>query len=171
VNSVIVGVDTGVKYHARALVIDGRLLRSEHVQSCEPIARPWEAAGAPRGEWRLVIECAHARPEDGRIKLREVDALNRAAGRLGALHPAPEFVTASQWKGSTSKKLDHARTLALLTDAERRLLPTKQSELVHVLDAVGIALWACGRKHPERGAAVFEGGPGPSFRKGWGDAT
>lgn len=147
----------GVEYHARAYLKDGVLCAADLVRDVDPVFSPVRI-----GTWRLVIERAHARPEDGRTKLREVDALNLAAGRVGAFHPKPEFVTASQWKGSVSKTIDQARTLALLSPEERSVLPKSKAELKHVLDAVGIALWAAGRKVLDTGAPGFVGGPGPA---------
>lgn len=155
---IIVGVDMGVKYHAlAALHEDGTLWLAALIPHVEALLSP-----TGRGDnWRLVIERAHARPEDGRTKLREVDALNLAAGRVGARHPAPEFVTTSQWKGSVSKAIDQERTLSLLSPKEREILPKSKAELKHVLDAVGIALWAAGRKVLDKGRPGFVGGPGP----------
>lgn len=150
---IIVGVDTGVKYHAEACLHNGVLTHAALIGNVETLPRP----SFHFGDWRLVIECATVRRQDGHTKKREVDALNRAAGRLGAMHPAPEFILPEVWKGQTPKAIDHKRTLELLTPTERALLPTKKTELVHVLDAVGIALWAAGRKHP--GAAAAEPSP------------
>lgn len=144
----VTGVDVGVKYHARALVtrFNGGpwLLHSaDLVQGVEPIKV--DAGGCPY-TWRLVIECATVRRADGHTKKREVDALNRAAGRIGAAHPSPEFRLPEQWKGQLKKPVDHARTLERLSPAELAVLPKSKAELKHVLDAVGIALKAVGRR-------------------------
>jgi hypothetical protein len=154
--SYIVGVDVGIAYYAVASIRDGVLWRAELVHSTEPL-RLGDASA------RLVIECATVRKEDGHTKKREVDALNRAAGRLGALHPAPEYVLPEKWKAQVSKTLDQKRTLALLSPAEIAILPRLKKELVHVLDAVGIALWACGRKRLSYASSGFVPGPGPSY--------
>lgn len=130
-------VDVGVKYHAEAWFSStGVLCNARLVKNVEPIA-----CGG-----RLVIECATVRAQDGAVKKREVDALNRAAGRLGALHPAPEYQLPEAWKGQTSKAIDQARALKRLTEVERALLPLKKGELLHVLDAVSMGLRAVGRK-------------------------
>lgn len=134
---IIIGVDTGVEYHAEAWVQDGTLVRAVLIPDNRPITGPAD---------RIVIECATVRRADGHTKKREVDALNRAAGRLGANFVKPAYVLPEEWKGQVPKKIDHQRTLALLSAEEVKVLPQRKSELLHVLDAVGIALWACGRK-------------------------
>lgn len=132
----LVAVDTGVKYHARAVFKDGVLGRAELIKDVGPII----CSG------RLVIECATVRRQDGHTKRKQVDELNRAAGRLGALHPTPEFWQVETWKGQVPKRIDHERTLKVLTEAERAVLPKSKAELLHVLDAIGIGLRALGRR-------------------------
>lgn len=136
--------DVGIKYHAEAWFEDGRLHEAKLVHGVGSLRSP-EGLSWREGD-RLVIECATVRKADGASKKKEVDALNRAAGRLGALHPNPEFMLPEAWKGQLPKKISHTRTLALLTEAERAILPSKKSELLHVLDAVGLGLRALGRR-------------------------
>ena len=144
----VTGVDVGLKYHARATMkkTEGGYWRLHDAVLAKEIGPlEMECDGLPF-EWRLIIECATTRPRDGATKKKEVDALNRAAGRLGALHPCPVFLLPEQWKNQTPKKIDQERTLAALSPEEKTLLPTKKAELRHVLDAVAIALKAVGRR-------------------------
>lgn len=133
---ILCAVDVGIAYHAEAWFDSGGILCCARlVNDCEPI----------KSGGRLVIECATVRARDGATKKREVDELNRAAGRLGALHPAPEFFLPEAWKNQLSKKISHARTLKRLFEPEHVKLPMKRSELLHVLDAVGLGLKVLGR--------------------------
>ena len=59
---------------------------------------------------------------------------------------AHRFVEPSQWKGQVPKEVHHPRIVAALAPEEQARLPVKKGALVHVLDAVGIGLWALGRK-------------------------
>ena len=146
---ILCAVDTGVKYRAEAWfqnIGDGPVLyRAALVPGIEPI---WPGVSVP---WlptdRLVIECATVRRQDGHTKRKEVDALNRAAGRLGALHPNPTYLKVEEWKGQLSKKVDHERTISKLSDQELLVLKgMKAAQLKHVLDAVGIGLRVLGRR-------------------------
>lgn len=145
----VTGVDVGVKYYARATMhldhVNGawRLRSADLVQDTEPLRM--DCAGLPY-KWRLVIERATVRQRDGHTKKREVENLLLAAGRLGAMHPSPEFQLPEEWKGQLKKKLDHKRTLERLSPDEIAILPKSKAELKHVLDAVGIAMKAVGRR-------------------------
>lgn len=136
----VCAVDVGISYHAQAWFLDGVLRQARLLNYVEPITNGVEP-------FRLYIEVATPRESDGRKKLREVNALNRSAGRLGALHPSPQYWLPEEWKGQLSKERDHRRTLnKRLSDVELLLLPKSKAELKHVLDAVGIGLRAVGRR-------------------------
>lgn len=134
-------VDVGVKYHARAWFADGVLSSADLVKDVDPVLAP-----VGGHEWDLVIECATVRQRDGMTKKREVDALNRAAGRLGANHPSPIYKLPEEWKGNLPKKVDQQRTLAALIPEELACLPTSKAELHHILDAIGLGLKTMGRR-------------------------
>ena len=54
-----------------------------------------------------------------------------------------------EWKGQVPKDICNKRTIARLSDAERTILTKKsyrKTILHNLLDAVGIGLWALGRK-------------------------
>jgi hypothetical protein len=57
-------------------------------------------------------------------------------------------VTPAQWKGQTSKVVNHARTMKSLSSGEARTMDLlKFARRKHdVMDAVGIGLWACKRR-------------------------
>lgn len=93
-------------------------------------------------ECPAVIECPEKnwRVEKGTL------ACARGAGEIGGQHSGRLYVSPAEWKGSIPKKTHHAHhILPRLTASEFALLPRKQSDLVHVLDAVGIGLWFFGR--------------------------
>lgn len=92
-------------------------------------------------EGRIVVEVPD-RVEPG-IPLADILLLARRAGGLGyRFSPGPEFVGASLWKGSVPKKIHNSRVLALLSDSERAILPSRDHNMI---DAVGLGLWALGR--------------------------
>lgn len=122
--------------------------------------------GHPRsGEWleRIVVESPKLRPY-GEKNPNAILTLARTAGYLAgrAVEAAcasvqVEYLTPNDWKGSTPKDISHARIWARLTDAEKEiadsyfrsapgrngLAPSKRH---NVLDAIGIGLFAVGRK-------------------------
>lgn len=152
----LIACDVGVKYYAQAVFRDGVLEQARLVDQVQPVRIDW--CGAVEREWRLVIEVATPRERDGKTKIREVNALNRSAGRLGALHPSPEFKLPEEWKAQLPKAKDQRRTLEeCLTEDELKVLPKSKAELKHVLDAVGLGLFALGRRSRKCAPLLFEG--------------
>ena len=60
-----------------------------------------------------------------------------------SLYCQAHFVKPTEWKGQTEKAIDNKRTLQLLSDAEHSIAKGQSD---HVLDAIGIGLWALKRK-------------------------
>jgi hypothetical protein len=74
-----------------------------------------------------------------------------AAGRFvqEALHGATtiQVVRPHDWKGSRPKHIDNKVTFNALSNAERELVPMLPDTKLHnVIDAIGIGLWALGRR-------------------------
>jgi hypothetical protein len=62
------------------------------------------------------------------------------ASNIGTL----DLVRPSEWKGAVPKEIDHKRTLDMLMEKEKEVIKKKKSS--HVLDAIGLGLWALGRR-------------------------
>jgi|TARA_R100001086_G_C11836857_1_gene258065 hypothetical protein len=78
-------------------------------------------------------------------------ACARVVGAVVAYYDFPEFriVTPAQWKGQLPKTVCNRRTLAKLTENELHqvgIAPCPESLKHNLLDAVGIGLWATGRR-------------------------
>ena len=90
------------------------------------------------------LERAHARKND-------IGMLAFHAGMLAARVKAKSvrLVKPQQWKGSRPKEVDNRLTMGLLSDQERRIVAAVNAppSLLHnVIDAIGIGLWAIGRR-------------------------
>lgn len=68
------------------------------------------------------------------------------AGRVIA--PQLKLVQPREWKGQRPKEVDNRYTLRLLCDHERRIVmrSTTKAQRHNVIDAVGLGLWALGRR-------------------------
>ena len=106
---------------------------------------------------RVIIEKPMIYP-GGRQQARPADVIKLAVragewgGRATALWAVvPEYVEPFRWKGSIPKDIHHARIWARLTpveqavvsEAARGMAPSKRH---NVMDAVGLGLYAIGRK-------------------------
>lgn len=134
----MITVDPGVDYFAWARWYDRTLT------ACGV----WRAGAAwpVNVDGRVIVEVP-----DRRWRGTERDVMDLAAaagfyaGRLSTGGAGHTFVTPQAWKGQVPKTIHHTRIRAALGDAEVAHLPRAKGELVHVLDAVGIGLWALGR--------------------------
>ena len=109
------------------------------------------------GTSRAVIERPMIYP-GGRQKARPADVITLAvrAGEWGGrvesfLSITPEYVEPSTWKGQVPKDVHQLRIWARLAPDEQELVATagrgvSASKRHNIVDAVGIGLWALGRK-------------------------
>lgn len=124
----------------------------------------------PKGEYtrplyqhydRLVIECPMLRPrgeKNPNAILKLARNAGEWAGRYDGDHsPVVEYILPNAWKGTTKDDVSTARTKMTLTPEESKLvhgvfagLPGRnglaESRRHNVYDAIGIGLWAVGRK-------------------------
>jgi hypothetical protein len=106
---------------------------------------------------RVIIERPMIYP-GGRQKARPADVIKLAtrAGEAGGLYARsrgvePEYVEPHAWKGSVDKNIHHARIWAKLSTDEQAIVSTAArgvapSKRHNILDAIGIGLWAIGRR-------------------------
>jgi len=96
-----------------------------------------------------------------RLKVHGLNGLIRVASTGGAVvawsaehFPNSIIVmpTAPEWKGQQSKMANHAQTLRTLVDNKIKtaLLDLPDARRGHLMDAVGIALWASSRQQQRR---------------------
>jgi len=151
--SITVAIDPGVKLMAMAEFLRDEL-QAVHVfrgDSLEETTRSLAQFRDAR-ELRLVIE----KPViyDPRKWKGDPNDLIRealAAGAAAACFPngSLSYIRPADWKGQRKKPIDNRYTLALLNSDERELLDgvnLLRSLMHNVLDAVGIGLWAVGRR-------------------------
>lgn len=132
-----VAFDPGVKYFAWA-VFRGGALDAAGLSNKSP--RDWVWPGISFA----IVECPESQFSQ-ETRERDIYALARAAGEIGIQFPERLYVAPSRWKGQIPKEIHHPRIVSQLDEFERKTLPTKKTELKHVLDAVGIGLWYLGR--------------------------
>lgn len=131
---VFAAIDPGVDYLAWAIFDTGHLTRAELRRDdlC--------CAGVSFG----VIEAPSRAFDD--VRESDIFDLAIAAGEIGRGFRHRLYVTPQTWKGQVPKAIhQRAHIWPKLSETERALLPTKKTELKHVLDAVGIGLWYLGR--------------------------
>lgn len=139
----LIAIDPG-ESAGLALFEADALVRVELVSSA--VANGWTWDG-PCG---LPVVCEV--PEHYRgstVRVRDLLTLTFTAGFLSkSVHPARvSKVFPREWKGQRPKAVDNAYTLRLLTAAEARVVhATPKSTQHNILDAVGIGLWALGRR-------------------------
>jgi hypothetical protein len=148
------GADTGwaVFDAVRRLTLCGLYDGEKHRQI------PGSADLASISPHRLLIECPKLRPfgeKNPNAILAVARNAGEWAGRFAFFAPA-EYLTPNEWKGSTPKEIDHARTWAKLDALEQGIVdrfftsapgraglaPSKRH---NVLDAIGIGLFGVGR--------------------------
>ena len=108
---------------------------------------------------RVLIECPKLRPR-GEKNPNAILLVARSAGEWGGRFSdagsAVTYVTPNDWKGSTPKEIDHARTWSRLDEHEKRVVDSAFSQAKgrnglaaskrhNVLDAIGIGLFGVGR--------------------------
>lgn len=102
---------------------------------------------------RAWVECPRLRPRE--VNPNSILTLARTAGECAGLLRARgmsvTYVTPNDWKGSTRKETSHQRILARLSAGETQILAlafrdVAKSKQHNVLDAVGIGLYAAGRR-------------------------
>jgi hypothetical protein len=99
-------------------------------------------------ESQVIYPHSKADPNDILTLAREA---GRVAGSCAAAGATVRWVKPAEWKGQLPKDVCHRRVRALLTDEERAILTRDcrgmpASKRHNVLDAVGIGLWALGRR-------------------------
>ena len=96
-----------------------------------------------------------------KLKVHGLNGLIRVASTAGVMaawaaerFPNSTIVmpTAPEWKGQQSKKANHAQTLRKLAENETKdaLLGLPAARRGHLMDAVGIALWAGSKRQQRR---------------------
>ena len=117
------------------------------------LVSPDKLPGAPQAD-KLVIERPTIYP-GSRIRPSSIITLSIDVGRLvqwvAAKNPniEVEYVQPRRWKGQRPKNVDCRYTLSLLNPAEERIVNDSRcppSQLHNVIDAIGIGLWALGRR-------------------------
>ncbi len=118
-----------------------------------------DKSGAPSGLplARVLIECPKLRPW-GEKNPNAILTLARRAGEWGGYYydHLVEYLTPNDWKGTTKKEIDHARTWSRLDATEQGIVdrffkaaPGRNglapSRRHNVLDAIGLGLFGVGR--------------------------
>jgi len=156
----MLAVDPGKFHAAGAVFVDGRLKRSGLFET--PLRDP-ATAGLDLGSSlarfvggyeieSLVVEYPIVYPR-GPGDPNDLLALAYVAGVLvGVLKPlSPRLVTPNRWKGNVPKKVIRLRVLGDRAAGVEGRLSKDEVEILgddpshHIVDAVGIGLWALGR--------------------------
>ena len=133
----LIAIDPGASAGV-AVFADGKLVevRRVKVDATRPV---------PLGLFadELVIEMPMVYPTSGNPA--SIVKLAFVAGKLAEAIGAPKtrLVTPREWKGQRPKEIDQHLTVSLLDIGERGRLTVRNSD---VLDAVGLGLWALGRR-------------------------
>ncbi len=116
---------------------------------------------------RVLVECPKLRPR-GEKNPNSILLVARSAGEFGGRYSrcTVEYLTPNDWKGSTSKGIDHRRTFSKLAPEELRALVSgclglsprsapineaiaaglsESDKRANILDAIGIGLFGVGR--------------------------
>jgi len=130
-------VDPGVSYYAIASFRAGCLV------SCsfrDVVERPSS---------RIQRWCIIEKPvvyERGRVRKSDIVDLAFSAGLVAGGYAQHRCVSPAEWKGQVPKSVHQRRILGRLSPSEASVLAgALKKHLVHVLDAVGIGLWALRR--------------------------
>jgi hypothetical protein len=97
---------------------------------------------------RIVCEYPAFMPTPGGIKIAKRGDLVKLAHAVGVLHGMfnhMELVPVRKWKGQASKDVINNRTVRIVSASERKAAGMSVDRS-HDWDAVGIGLWALGRK-------------------------
>lgn len=136
--------DPGARKYAWARFVDGALRGAGETDADEwndlILPHSWATDGT-----RAVIELPRIYPVrrwkgDANDLIRVAVTAGAIAGALGA---PVQFVEPRAWKGSRPKDVDNRYTLGLLSEAERATMDATSHDVV---DAVGLGLWALGRR-------------------------
>lgn len=141
---VTVAIDPGVQWCGVAVFADGALV-SASLEKPEKVRSSWAPVD------RLTIEVPQVyRAGLGKGDPNDLIAVAVEVGRLieSAWTDDVERVRPHDWKGSVPKEIHNARTLAVLSPAERACLPKLPKTKMHnVLDAVGLGLWSLEKRN------------------------
>lgn len=161
--SLTIAIDPGVKNLGWSLFLDRELIRcgvtrtkkSDAAQAAQDhLLKLWAFATCDFAYSKVVVECPRIYPVQQQ-KGDQNDLIRIAAvgsyvmGALALSHARPVFVFPHEWKGQMPKDVSHRRIEAKLTKQEKRvlgMLPSAKTVRHNGLDAVGIGLWAEGRK-------------------------
>lgn len=142
----LISVDPGKHKYGWAYFVDGTLVDCGHQPALGPLPEPFDTAGA-----RFVFEHPKVYPHGQGAKTNPNDlfglvwCLGRIQGMvegITGLEPEIETVFPRGWKGQTPKDIQNKRDMAKLEEHELACVPNNHN----VKDAVGIGLWALGRK-------------------------
>lgn len=132
-------IDPGVDYYAVATFVGPALMSACVI----PIA------DISRVDRPLVIELAQIYQRSG-VRQADIADLLFATGYIAAHYKGGiRKVRPAEWKGQVPKKIHHPRIKQSLVTHERAIIDgMNKGDLKHVMDAIGIGLFACGRMVP-----------------------
>jgi hypothetical protein len=151
----LIAIDPGVKISGWALFAsDGRLdsCGVARSKSTDDARAAEQQAGQIPTAAVAVVELMHPRGDDTRSRTAEILRVQWVGGFLaGRLGLVARAAPPHEWKGSVPKHIHHPRILARLDDGELRVMDSHLSGLSskvkhNAIDAIGIGLWALGRR-------------------------
>jgi hypothetical protein len=94
----------------------------------------------------MLIEIPRAYGAGSPVDPNDLIKLALLGGYLAGINNSARrwYIHPQDWKGQVPKKIDNERTLRQLKDNERHILGERPNH--NVVDAVGIGLWALGRR-------------------------
>lgn len=142
----LIAIDPGASYFAWAWFgADGLLRKCGHDSTILKLDHL-------TGRADVAVERMRDRPRSPVRKNDILDVATTSGLVAGFLDPVDlRFVTPKEWKGDRPKRVDHPVTFDLLTAEERAAYSkgirglTKRQRL-DVMDAIGIGMWALGRR-------------------------
>lgn len=107
---------------------------------------PYTLKPGPEQLDEVIVELPRAYGARSPVDPNDLIKLASVAGFIAGISGASTlwYVHPQSWKGQTPKRIDNERTIRHLCDNERRILGPKLDH--NVMDAVGIGLWALGRR-------------------------
>jgi hypothetical protein len=141
----LVAIDPGEKAGV-AVFHEQRLVAVEFV--VDAVGRGW----CWKGPYGVPVVCEMPQKYVGsNIDMQTLLTLSFSAGYLvSSVQPSElKLVFPREWKGQRPKEVDNPFTLRILSDQERHILEVSgiaKSQQHNVVDAIGIGLWALGRR-------------------------
>jgi hypothetical protein len=152
----LLAIDPGVHACGVAYFVDGKLIRAGYVKSDKKSAASASNMANEIRTWALsmsVDDCVVELPQvyDRRHSKgdpNDLIALATICGAISCQFPRVRFVLPKEWGGQVRKEIKNARAWAKLTTEEqgRVNFPSAKSLRHNVLDAVGIGIFAIGRR-------------------------